>query len=173
MALHEQAMTQLEATTTAIAALVVDMEDEQARWRPAPQSWSVLEVMCHLYDEEREDFRLRVDLTLHRPDEVLPPIDPAGWVSARNYQSRELGAMLAAWRAERAQSLEWLRGLDDPDWDQPVNHPDLTQYQMRAGDLLASWAAHDLLHLRQLIELRYAYHAARVTPYDIRYAGEW
>lgn len=168
----EQAISQLAATEPAITALVADMHAEQAAWRPAPDQWSALEVICHLLDEEREDFRLRLDLTLHQPAEILPAIDPAGWVTARNYNSRALDEMVVAWRAERAHSLEWLRGLVAPDLERPANHPSLAQYNVRAGDLLASWVAHDLLHLRQLIELRYAY-LARVTTFDVRYAGDW
>ena len=45
--------------------------------------------------------------------------------------------------------------------------------KLTAGDLLASWAAHDLLHLRQLNELRYAYLIQVAAPYSVRYAGDW
>jgi hypothetical protein len=37
-----------------IRGLVGDVSDEQARWKPGPDQWSVLEVVNHLYDEERE-----------------------------------------------------------------------------------------------------------------------
>ena len=53
---------------------------EQARWKPSPEKWSMLEVVNHLYDEEREDFRLRLELTLRNPDEPWLRIDPQGWV---------------------------------------------------------------------------------------------
>lgn len=29
----------------------------EALYKPHAKSWSMLEVVCHLYDEEREDFR--------------------------------------------------------------------------------------------------------------------
>lgn len=169
----EWAIAQLESSAPAIAALIADMDDEQARWKPVPESWSALEVICHLVDEERADFRLRLDMTLHRPEEELPSIDPAGWVLSRAYNARDPEAMLVAFRAERAQSLEWLRGLGERNWEQPANHPGLAPYGVRAGDLLTSWVAHDLLHLRQLIELRYAYLESQAAPFDVRYAGEW
>jgi hypothetical protein len=44
---------------------------------------------------------------------------------------------------------------------------------MKAGDMFASWIAHDSLHIRQLVELR-RHRIKNITkPYDIRYAGEW
>lgn len=166
-------IAQLETQAGAIAALARAFSDAEARARPTPEAWSALEVLCHLYDEEREDFRTRVDWTLHRPGEQVPPIDPQGWVTARDYTSKDPATMLAAFLAERARSLEWLRGLGAADWERPVTHPALAAHGVRAGDLMASWVAHDLLHLRQLLELRYGNLASSAAPYSLLYAGEW
>ena len=68
----------------AIQALAVGAGAEQARWKPAPDSWSLLEVINHLDDEESEDFRARLDILLHRPEEPWPPTDPDGWVLSRS-----------------------------------------------------------------------------------------
>jgi uncharacterized damage-inducible protein DinB len=165
------AIEALAAQELVIAALAADIDPEQARVRPAEGAWSVVEVLAHLLDEEREDFRLRLDLTLHQPETEWPPIDPEGWVTARDYQSRDPLATLAEWRSERQRSLAWLRGLAAPDLTVARRHP--AGFELRAGDLLASWVAHDLLHLRQLVELRYALVQRLTQPYDIRYAGDW
>ena len=138
----------MAANAGAIQQLVVGVADDQARWKPAPDAWSILEVVNHLADEERDDFRTRVDLTLHRPEVDWPPIDPVGWVTQRDYASRDLADSLAAFLDERARSLAWLRGLDAPNWENEHRHPIFGG--MKAGRLMASWAAHDLLHLRQL-----------------------
>ena len=86
--------------------------------RRVPQiagKWSTLEVVCHLYDEEREDFRQRLDIILHRPEAKWPPIDPVGWVSARKYNERDLAQSLAEFLArgarERAQGSRQARAL--------------------------------------------------------------
>jgi hypothetical protein len=164
-------ITRLEISAPLLAALLQDMSDEQMRWRPAPNAWSALEVLCHLYDEEREDFRVRVDYILHRPDEPIPPIDPQGWVIARGYQSRDPGEVLEGWLTERRGSLNWLRSLASSDWSRRCSSPHLSE--LRAGDFLAAWAGHDLLHLRQLTELQWGYQAAAAAPYAPDYAGEW
>jgi hypothetical protein len=44
---------------------------------------------------------------------------------------------------------------------------------MSAGDLLASWVAHDVLHMRQLVELQRAYVVHLAEPYNTEYAGPW
>jgi hypothetical protein len=153
-----------------VGALVAGISQEQAQVRPEAEAWSVLEVVCHLYDEEREDFRQRLDYTLHKPGETWPPIDPGGWVSSRSYNERSLDEALAGFLAERQHSVSWLSSLPAPDWE--ASHR--TSFGlMKAGDILAAWVAHDNLHTRQLVELRRSRLLQLTQPYDVRYAGEW
>jgi hypothetical protein len=60
-------INRLAAGAPAVAALVADLSADSAVWRRDPEKWSALEILCHLRDEEREDFRVRIDLTLHQP----------------------------------------------------------------------------------------------------------
>ena len=78
----------MSANRDVFAALVRGVSDSQARWKPAPEKWSLVEVVNHLHDEEREDFRTRLDIALHRPADSWPSIDPVGWVAARGYNER-------------------------------------------------------------------------------------
>jgi len=57
---------ELEHSTEMIRALLAGVDPEAARLKPSAESWSILEVVCHLYDEEREDFREHLDFILHR-----------------------------------------------------------------------------------------------------------
>ena len=162
--------TRMAESAAATEALVSGLGNSQTRWRPDPDSWSVLEVVNHLWDEEREDFRLRIDYTLHQPGETWPPIDPAGWVTARRYNERDLAESLDGFLSARDDSLAWLRALHSPDWAATYQAP---WGEITAGDLLASWVAHDLLHLRQLVELRWSITTRELEPHGVIYAGEW
>jgi hypothetical protein len=151
-------------------ALLSGVTQPEAQFKPNAESWSILEVVCHLYDEEREDFRQRLDIMLHRPETELPPIDPDGWVTARKYIERDLAESLNNFLAERQKSLEWLKGLKAPNWEAEYE----TKFRrMKAGDMFASWVAHDNLHMRQLVELRRARVLKITAPYDVEYAGDW
>lgn len=160
----------LAAGPDSVRRLLTGVTPDEARYKSAPQSWSMLEVVCHLCDEEREDFRYRLDVMLRRPHETWPPNDPEGWVLARSYNQRSLAEMLDNFQAERNQSLAWLAGLPAPDWTAVYQAP---WGPMKAGDMLASWVTHDNLALRQIVELRYAWIRRAVEPYDPAYAGEW
>ena len=84
------------------AGLVGNISLEQARWKPSTDKWSMLEVVNHLYDEEREDFRQRVELTLGDPTLAWPPIDPRAWVGIRRYNERKMESSLNyLWRNEK------------------------------------------------------------------------
>jgi hypothetical protein len=164
-------MTALMASNAErIRTLVQDVSGEQARWKPDADSWSILEVVKHLYDEEREDFRVRLDIILHRPDEAWPKIDPQGWVTARRYNEGDLATSLDGFLREREASLAWLQTVAGADWEKTY----MAAFgPIKAGDMFAAWVAHDLLHLRQLVELQWAYLDRKLTGYSTRYAGEW
>ena len=153
----------------AIERLVTGLSESEFRWKPDPNRWSALEVMGHLCDEERLDFRQRLDFVLHREGETWPPIDPQGWVVQNSYNARDPHEAVARFRRERDESLAWLRHLENPAWDQVYAHP--TAGDLSAADLLASWIVHDLLHIRQIVTLLHDMigRAGRRTDY----AGSW
>jgi len=153
-----------------IRALVLGVTQAEAQVKPTPESWSILEVICHLGDEERDDFRQRVDFTLNRPGEIWPPIHPGAWVTERKYNERDLEQSLQDFLAERGRSLVFLKGLESANWNASATTP---YGERKAGDLLGSWVAHDNLHMRQLVELRRVRVEKLTGPYDIGYAGDW
>ena len=166
----ERFIERLAKNAEAIEAMTRGLSDEDARFKPEASSWSILEVINHLDDEEREDFRVRLEFILHRPGEKWPPINPQGWVTERRYNERSLPPSMESFLAERGRSLVWLRRLGQPDWKTEGVAP---FGSITAGDMFAAWVAHDLLHLRQLVKLRWALTTRSLEPYSTRYAGEW
>jgi DinB superfamily len=160
----------LAANVNVIESLARNLSAEQARWKPQPDKWSILEVVNHLYDEEREDFRARLDLLLHQPDQRWVPIDPPKWAVEREYNRRDPGQSLESFLQERRISIEWLMSLKNPRFENKYEHP---KGVISAGDLLASWVAHDLLHIRQLARLHWDYLNSASAPYRTGYAGKW
>lgn len=152
----------------AIAALMDGLPEEPLRLRPAPERWSPLEILCHLIDEERDDFGARLRSTLEDPSAEWPPIDPPAWVEEHNYNERMPGAVVGEFLVERAASLAWLGTVAAEDLARAYDHPKLGD--LRAGDLLAAWAAHDLLHLRQLATTLLDVLGGQAEPYSTRYA---
>lgn len=158
-----ECIAQLTHNAGIIQHMTTTISAEQALWQPDPDTWSMAAVMDHMVREERDDFRARLATGLSLPD-------PSESQTDRPYAPNDLPAIAQAFAVEREQSLAWLRELESPDWDTPC---DIHGGQISAGDMVVSWVAHDVLHLRQLVELRYAYITHRAMPYSVRYAGEW
>ena len=76
---------ELQYSTEMIRALLAGVAPEEARLKPGAESWSILEVVCNLYDEEREDFREHLDFILHRQKEEWHAIDSERLVTERKY----------------------------------------------------------------------------------------
>ncbi len=110
------AIRRLSTSAATLERLMTALPADQVRWKPAPNRWSVLEVACHLLDEEREDFRQRLGLLLEERTQPWPAIDPQGWPQSRGYLERELEPVVADFLAERRRSLAWLGTLGEVDW---------------------------------------------------------
>ena len=139
---------ELQNSTEMIRALLAGVAPEAARLKPNAESWSILEVVCHLYDEEREDFREHLDFILHRQHAEWHAIDTEGWVTQRKYNEQNFVEMQGKFFVEREKSFTWLNGLQDPVWEKTYTTPYRT---ISAGEMFACWVAHDNLHIRQLV----------------------
>lgn len=164
----ENMTTRLNQNKKIIISFVKDISSEQAIWRPFPGTWSILEVINHLVDEEKEDFRKRLELTLHNPQEKWPSIDPPAWILEHKYNERDLKQSIQTFKQERQKTIKWLGSLEPPDFNSFYDHPILGK--IRAGDLLTSWLAHDLLHIRQIAMLKAQYLEVENGPFNISYA---
>jgi hypothetical protein len=161
----------MESNASVFEGLLRSVQPSQAKWKPAPEKWSALEVINHVADEENEDFGTRLHLVLENPDTEWPPIDPERTAIERQYNNRGISESLDRFLRARGQSVAWLRGLQNPNWESAHTRP--TGGPLRAGDLLHSWLVHDLIHIRQINRLHYEYFAATSRGFSSEYAGRW
>ena len=160
----QETVRRLAGNAEAIRALVPVLPVEQAQWKPDPETWSLTEVMEHVYNEERLDFRKHLRAMFGYP--ALPSERISG-VDCRE--------ALKGFLSEREASIAWLATLGSPDWEATIT---LTfspgeQLTLSAGDMLVSWVEHDLLHMRQMVELLHAWNVEQAPPYSVQYAGGW
>ena len=139
-------------------------------WKQNPEKWCLLEILCHLYDEERDDFRFRTKWVLENPNQIPPSFNPIQWVTEHDYMGQDFNAMLDKFIEERETSINWLKTLKNVDWDLSFEHPKLGT--MTAKYFLNNWLAHDYLHIRQVIKLKYDF-LKNGFKNDLNYAGNW
>ncbi len=152
----ESVLTKMAANAEAIRSLVQGASDEQARWKPDEATWSTLEVIDHLVDEESTNFRARLGSAFGHPDQPCPTVAPGDGATQRKCNDGDLGESIQRFLSARQESVAWLHGLSSPDWGATCT----TGFgPISAWDILASWQVHDLLHVRQLVDLQWMYPA--------------
>ncbi|HEV8439375.1 MAG TPA: DinB family protein [Methylomirabilota bacterium] len=166
--LLREARRELARLPALLDAMVGDLEEAAARARPAAGEWSPIEILCHLRDEETEDFGARLRAVLEGRSQFAP-IDPEGWVEARRYREAELHPVLDDLRERRAASLALLESVVPDRLRAALPHRRLGE--LSGEDLLAAWVAHDRLHLRQLAGTLARLWATRWAPLKAEYAG--
>lgn len=160
----------LESNKGVFENLLLNLDKELYLWRPHSEHWCLLEIVCHLYDEEQEDFRTRTKTMLENPGTNPPSINPAEWIKSRKYIERNYDIMVHKFLDQRDQSISWLRSLDNPQWDNFYEHPSLDK--LSAHHFVSNWLAHDYLHIRQIIRLKYNY-LKQLSGETLEYAGNW
>lgn len=163
-------INRLEINRNVFKALLANKPEEEYRWCPSSNKWCFLEIVCHLIDEEREDFRARVKHTLEASQLEMPSIDPEGWVLQRDYKAQNYNEKVLEFLKERDHSILWLKTKINANWENAYMHP--KRGAMSAKLFLTNWLAHDYLHIRQLNKYHYAY-LKENTLIDLGYAGNW
>jgi hypothetical protein len=150
--------------------ILSDLTEDEYTWKPSSDKWNILEIVCHLYDEEREDFRARIKYTIDPPGGPIPLIDPQGWATTRKYGEQDFAKMTNKFLNERKSSLNWLESLKYNNWDRTITHPTLGK--MSGSLFLCNWLAHDYQHIRQILSLKHQYLQMK-TGESLTYAGNW
>lgn len=167
----DRIVRRLEHLPAALPPIIGALGDAELRWRPPSGNWSVLEVLAHMADEEVDDFRARLRHVLEGRAGEWAPIDPVGWARDRRYNEADPASVMDRLLRERRASVAWLRAQARPDWSRAYQHPRFGP--IAAGDLLASWAAHDALHLRQIAKRLWELAGRDAGAFAVRYAGDW
>jgi hypothetical protein len=167
---HNQIIRRLDDNQFIFKSLLRNRSKEEVKWKPDPNQWCMLEVVCHLLDEEKKDFRTRVEYVLRDPTDPLPMFDPIKSVTDRKYIEQDFETKAKEFLLERSNSINWLRSVRKPAWKNEYQHPKLGP--MSAELFLINWLAHDHIHIRQINRLSYQY-LNSTTNIDLSYAGNF
>ena len=116
-----ETLEELKGLPDLVAEEVTGLSEDQLRWRPGPEEWSIKEVCAYLRDHaEVSDLRVHMILTQTAPK--LPPLG-SGWVRERNYQDQNIAEVLKAYRAARDRTIERIQDLPDANWARSGYHP--------------------------------------------------
>lgn len=134
----------LAATLAALRDDTAGLSEERLCRRPAPNEWSVAELLGHLWDAEiAYSFRARAILAQDTPR--LIGYDQDAWATLAR---PAFGELLGAFSALRAANLSLVEMTPEELWDRHGIHEERGPLSLRL--LTREIAGHDQAHLLQL-----------------------
>ncbi|HEX7965291.1 MAG TPA: DinB family protein [Gammaproteobacteria bacterium] len=127
------------------------LSEAQFRFKPAAESFSLLENVCHLRDIEVEGYMRRLELLLTEADPLLPDLDGARLARERRYQEQALAPALEAFLAARRRNLTRLEQVNEADLTREGRFENVGVVSL--ARLLQMWTHHDAEHLHDVDEL--------------------
>jgi hypothetical protein len=131
----------------ALKAALDKVPEEARKWKPAPEKWSVHEIVCHCADSEiNGSSRIRYLLAEKQP--TIVGYDQDEWARALDYHSQPLEPALRCIEGTRANTAELIRRLPDEAWAREGRHSASGRYT--AEDWLGIYAEHLEKHAGQI-----------------------
>ncbi len=154
----------LSRSPGALSALLTGLPEALLTTRMAEDAFSPLDVLGHLIHGEKTDWVPRINLILASGDSrAFEPFDRVGFKAA--IAGRSAGELLAEFETLRRSNLAYIQGLSltSSHLALPARHPALGPVTL--GQLLATWAVHDLNHIGQVARVVSHRYADAVGPW--------
>ena len=161
----EETLSLLTRTPTVVDALLRGLPELWTQRNEGADSWTAFDVVGHLIHGEKTDWIPRAKMILDF-GEGRPFVPFDRLAQQRDSAGKSLPRLLDEFAELRAQSLRDLAALNlsDADLARRGRHPELGVVTL--GQLLATWAVHDLTHLHQLSRIMAHQYREEVGPWS-------
>jgi hypothetical protein len=141
----------MESTPPALASLTTGLDTAALTKRPAPNKWSIQEILAHLADAETVlSFRARK--ILENDGVEIQAYNEAKWAEIGRYASAPVAESLDRIRSLRSANVRLLRSLSPQQLSQVGVHAERGRESV--AHLSRLWAGHDLNHRLQIEKIR-------------------
>lgn len=142
------------ATIEAILALVRETLPAEADLRPAPDAWTLKEIVGHLVDSAANNHQRFVRLLLGGL-EHFPAYEAEPWVAAQRYAEADWTTLILLWESYNDLLLHVIRGIPEAALGNAWQHPDGPRtLDFLVHDYYAHLRLHTDHYARRLAEVR-------------------
>lgn len=135
------------AAPAKLAKLLKGVSPAKARKRPAPEKWSIAEIVAHIADAELVGgYRIRA--ILGQPGTPIIGFDQDTWVTALHYDKRDLRKSFEQYRSLRETNLALLKSLSPEQWKHHGLHNERGEESVEM--IVLMFAGHDINHFGQI-----------------------
>ena len=135
------------ATTKNLIAWSKASPTAKLRKRPAPDKWSVAEILAHLADVEIV-IGWRMRSILGAPGTPVQAYDQNAWVTTGHYDKRDPRKSIELRRVVRDANLALLKSLSPDQWKHYGQHAERGQESIE--HIVRMVAGHDVNHIQQI-----------------------
>lgn len=137
----------LNSTPRRIARLIEGVPRKRLSRRPAPETWSIAEIVAHLSDAELV-YGVRIRLMLTASGSPIQATDQDAWCRLFEYARQDPARSLEALRINRAGLVRLLKRLPRESWSCYGIHSERGKETVTR--VVEMTAGHDLNHLKQI-----------------------
>jgi len=156
----------LDRTPANLRTLLSDLDDQWVVNNEGPGTWSPIDVLKHLIHGEETDWIPRAQIILeHGESFTFEPFDPLAFEGRESSSGKGLSGLLDTFEALRARNLETLDEMDlnEDKLELRGSHPEFGTVTL--GQLMATWATHDLSHIAQISRTMVKQYEEAVGPW--------
>lgn len=127
---HEERQKKIESYGKAHEQLVAALKEfprEMWQWKPAPNRWSIHEIVVHLADSEANSF-VRCRFFIAQPGQPVMPYDQDAWAQKLNYHAQSTEDALELFKWLRLTSYRLIKDLPESAWGSKLQHPEHGDY---------------------------------------------
>lgn len=141
-------LPQFIGNIAALHGLLAEVKPHQWLQRPDPHEWSILQIICHLWQSEAPVHRARLQAILERDDPFIAvPPPPGPDIPPCHDDGYEA---LHCFQREREETIRLLSALTPTQWDRTARHSIFGLTTLL--EMAHFTAQHDRLHITQLCQ---------------------
>jgi len=146
----QDALRVQRTTAAKMKKLTRGLTPKQLKWKPAPDKWSIAEILAHLADVEIvASWRMRS--VLGSNGTAIQPFDQDAWVTVFDYNNRDAKRSIEVFGVLRENNLAMLKALPRGAWENYGMHAERGKETI--AHLTRMFAGHDANHLFQIENL--------------------
>jgi hypothetical protein len=146
----------LKSLPNELGDLLADLTEDELRWRPIPNKWSIKEIMCHLRDMERWAYLERYRRMLSEDNPALPNVDQDRLAHESDYINQDAKLALDEFRELRSETVKTLGDAPAAAWartgvhqtDGAMTIEQLVMRQIKGNDL------NHLVQMKDIVRLK-------------------
>lgn len=142
-----------------LMAALAEIPREAWEFKPAPEEWSIHELLVHMADSEIMGV-IRLYKLIAEPGSTLMTYDSDIWARGLNYQNQDAEDALQMFKLTRQRTYHLLKSLPNETFMHSAIHPDNVHPEYGEGYTLDKWLKIYVFHVPEHAEqLKKAYQA--------------